>query len=568
MTADLSRLGRQVRHDLTGIARTPVVLFFAVAFPLGFFLVISSFVGNETIDFRSGVRLAQFLAPAFASFGIAMATFSFLAIGFAEIRFNGVLRRFTGSPLPTWALLGGRIGAGTILAFASVVLLLVVGVVFFDVQVLWARLPGVVVTVAVTAVSFSALGLAIAALAPSMQAATALANGIAIGLAFVSDLFVVAELPRWLDTIGWVFPLKHVVNALGDAFNPFVDTTGFFPDHLAVIAAWGVAGGLLAAWAIRRDARRAEAGRSRVAAPSPAAVRRHRADARPRRSGRPSQPALVVDQARHALTSQLRDWSSVFFGIAFPVLLVLLLTTVFGGGEGTTTDGVRLAQLFSATMTVYGAALVAVVNLPQTLAEKRQAGVLKRWQGTPLPAGAVLGGQAAAAVVLALVTMLLVYGLSVPVYDVVVPPSWPSAVVVLVLSTASFAAIGMAVVTSTRSTQSALAVSLGSLITLSFFSDIFIVGADFPPWLDALSWVFPLRHAVNAFEAAMAADATGWVLDPGHLAVIVAWGVVGALVAAWRFSPEPAARRPSSRRAAPEEEEPASSPVPAVRTRA
>jgi ABC-type multidrug transport system permease subunit len=547
MTDDLGMLGRQVRHDLTGIARTPVVLFFAIAFPLGFFLVISSFVGNETIDFRSGVRVAQFLAPAFASFGIAMATFSFLAIGFAEIRFSGVLKRFTGSPLPTWVLLGGRIGAGTVLAFAAVVLLLLVGVLFFDVQVLWARLPGVVVTVALTAVSFGALGLVVAALAPSMQAAVALANGIAIGLAFISDLFVVAELPGYLDTIGWVFPLKHVVNALGDAFNPFVDTTGFFPDHLAVIAAWGLAGALLAAWAIRRDARRAEAGHSPAAAPSAAVARRHRADAQPRRTRRPALAALVSDQARHVLTAQRRDWSSVFFGVAFPVLLVLLLTTVFGAGEGRTIDGVLLAQLFSATMTVYGAAVIAVVNLPQALAEARQNGVLKRWQGTPLPVGAVLGGQAVAAVVLSLVAMVLVYAVSVAVYDVAVPPSWPSAVVVLVVSALSFAAIGMAVVTATRSGQSALAICLGSLITLSFFSDIFIVGVDFPTWLDAVSWFFPLRHAVNAFEAAMAADATGWVLDPVHLGVIVAWGVLATLVAAWRFSPEPASRPPSRR---------------------
>jgi ABC-type multidrug transport system permease subunit len=550
-------LARQVRHDLTGIARTPVVLFFALAFPLGFFLVISAFVGNQTIDFRSGVRVAQFLAPAFASFGVAMATFSFLASGFAEIRFSGVLKRLTGSPLPTPLLLGGRVGAGTLLALASVALLLGVGVAFFGVQVLWARMPGVLLTVLVAALSFSALGLAVAALAPSLQAAVAMANGIVIGLAFVSDLFVVAELPRWLDAIGWVFPLKHVVNALGDAFNPFVDTTGVFPVHLAVVAAWGVAGALLAAWAIRREGRAVRRGNRRATAAQSSAGRGRssRADGRPRRSGRPSWPALVVDQARHVLTAQARDWSSVFFGVAFPVLLVLLLTAVFGGREARTDDGVRLAQLLSASMTVYGAAVIAVVNLPQSLAEKRQAGVLRRWQGAPVPGSAVLGGQAGAAVVLALVAMLLVYVVAVPVYDVVVPASWPSAVVVLVVSALSFAAIGMAVVTSTRSTQSALAVSLGSLITLSFFSDIFIVGADFPTWLDAVSWFFPLRHAVHAFSDAMAASGSGVVLDPVHLGVVLAWGVVAAAVAARRFSPEPVARRSNPSRVEQEDRE-------------
>ncbi len=540
MTRDLAMLRRQVGHDLTGIARTPVVLFFALAFPLGFFLVISAFVGNETIDARSGVRVAQFLAPAFASFGVAMATFSFLAIGFAEIRFTGVLKRLTGAPLPTWVLLGGRVGAGTVLALLATGLLVVVGALLYDVQVLWARLPAAVLTVAVAAVAFSALGLAVAALAPSMQAATALANAIVIGLAFVSDLFVIAELPPWLDRLGWVFPLKHLVNALGDAFNPLIATSGFFPGHLAVIAAWGVAGGLVAAWAIRRDARRATSGPATAATAAP--TRATRGDAVPRRHGRPSVVALAGDQARHVLTAQRRDWSAVFFGIAFPVLLVLLLTTVFGGGIGRLPDGTLLAQLFAATMTVYGAAVIAVVNLPQGLAEIRHSGVLKRWQVAPLPASAVLGGQAVAAVVLALVAMVLVYAVAVPVFDVVVPPSWPSALVVLVVATLSFAAIGMAVVTVTRSNQAALALGLGGLVTLSFISDIFIVGADFPRWLDAVSWFFPLRHAVHAFRDAMAADASGWVLDPRHLGVTVAWGLVAAALVAWRFDAEPGRR--------------------------
>ena len=159
-------LGRQAGHELLGISRTPVVLFFALVFPLVFFVILSALVGNETIDFRSGVRVAQFLAPAFASFGIAMATFSFLAIGFAEIRFNGVLKRFTGSPVPRWVLLGGRVVAGTLLAFLAVTILLGIGAVAYDLQVPWERMPAVVVTVVVVSMSFSALGLAVAALAP------------------------------------------------------------------------------------------------------------------------------------------------------------------------------------------------------------------------------------------------------------------------------------------------------------------------------------------------------------------------------------------------------------------
>ena len=552
-------LRRQTVHELVGVSRTPVVLFFALAFPVVFYVILSAFVGNETIDFRSGVRVSQFLAPAFASFGIAMATFSFLAIGFAEIRFNGVLKRFTGSPLPWWVLLGGRVLAGTLLAFVAVVVLFVIGVVAYDLQILWGRMPAAVVTIVVASMSFSALGLAVAALAPSAQAAIAMANGIVIPLAFLSDMFVVAELPDWLATIGWLFPLKHLVNALGDAFNPFLDTNGLYLDHLAVIVAWGIVGALLALWGIRREAARAESGGPPETRPGEAsgAVRLASGpDARPRRSGRPSPVALVSDQLRHANALQWRDWSSPFFGIAFPALFVMLLPTVFAGDDPV--FRLEVAQTVAASMTIYGAAVVSYVNMPQGLAEARDQGVLKRWAGTPLPTWAIFGGRAVSSLWLSLLALLAVYLLAVPVYGVTVPPSWPSALVVLVVTVVCFAALGMAVVSLVHGAQSALAVCLGSLITLSFFSDIFIVGAEFPPWLDVVSYVFPLRHAVNAFSDAMAADASGWVVDAGHLAVVLAWGLAGLLVTLRRFSSTPRTRRPTEEAEADAEEAPAS----------
>ena len=534
-------LGRQVSHDLLGIARTPVVLFFALLFPLVFFVVLAALVGNETIDFRSGVRTAQFLAPAFAAFGIAMSTFSYLSVGFAELRFTGVLKRLSGSPQPRWVLLGGRLGAGTVLALLSVIILVGAGVAFYDVQLYWSQVPAVVVIVVVAALSFSALGLAVAALAPSAQAATALANGIVIPLAFLSDLFVVAELPPFLDAFGWVFPLKHLVNALGDAFNPYVDGSAEYATHLAVIAAWGLFGAALAAWGLRRDANRAESGADTGPVPGDDRPRTGRAhDGAPRRDGQPAAVALVADQYRHANAVQWRDWSAPLFGIAFPVLLVLLLPMLFAGGDSEAR--LEIAQTVAASMTIYGAAVIAYVNLPQGLAEAREAGVLKRWAGTPLPTWVLLAGRALSALWLALFLFVGAYALAVAVFGVTVGSAWLSALVVLAVTVLSFSALGMAVVSVVRGTQAALAVCLGSLIVLSFISDIFIFGVDFPPWLDVISWTFPLRHAVHAFSDAMAPEASGVVLDAGHLAVIIAWGVLGVLVVLTRFNAEPRTR--------------------------
>jgi ABC-2 type transport system permease protein len=108
---DAGLLWRQTRHELATLARTPITLILSIGLPLLFFVLISALVGNELVDGSQGVRLVQFLAPGMASFGVVMATFSFLAVGLAEARASGVVKRQAGSPAPRWVLIGGRMGA-------------------------------------------------------------------------------------------------------------------------------------------------------------------------------------------------------------------------------------------------------------------------------------------------------------------------------------------------------------------------------------------------------------------------------------------------------------------------
>ena len=53
-------------------------------------------------------------------------------------------------------------------------------------------------------------------------------------------------LPDWMSKLGSVFPVKPLFDALLAAFNPATTGSGFEWDKLAVVAAWGVAGVLVA----------------------------------------------------------------------------------------------------------------------------------------------------------------------------------------------------------------------------------------------------------------------------------------------------------------------------------
>lgn len=546
MKRDIGILLRQIGHELRSLLRQPITLILSVAFPLVFFLIISALVGNQVVDARQGIRLAQFLAPAFASFGVVMATFSFLAYGLAEARATGVLKRQNGTPLPAWALLGGRMGAALLLGLIAVALVVGAGVALYDVQIIWRTFGAVLVTLVISSLAFSALGLAIATLASTPQFTMALTNGIVIPLSFISDIFMIGgSLPDWLSKIGWFFPLRHLVNALGDAFNPYLTGNGFSAKHLAVIAAWGVGGTVVAAWALRREQRRT-GGRAQTAAKA------YPGDALPRRAGRPGMAALLRDQITHTWSMLWRDSTSTFFAVVFPVLLMVLIPTVSGGGDVVLPGGQALGAFFALTMAVYGAAVTSYVNMPEGVARVRDEGALKRTRATPLPTVAMLAGRIAGAFVVSFLTLIALQVVASAMWHVGLPSGWGTALVVFILACACFSALGLAVASIAKSAQATIGLTLGSLLLLCFFSDVFVIGLRFPDALETASWIFPLRHATRAITDTLLTGTSAFEMPWKHLAVLAAWMIAGIAVTTWRFRWEPreGAKRRERRRKA------------------
>jgi ABC-2 type transport system permease protein len=84
-------------------------------------------------------------------------------------------------------------------------------------------------------------------------------NAVVLPLYFISGVFVpVSQLPDGLRQIADVLPVKPFVDALTVAFDPRTTGAGIAGGDLAVLAAWGVLGLLLAvrffAWTPRRQA--------------------------------------------------------------------------------------------------------------------------------------------------------------------------------------------------------------------------------------------------------------------------------------------------------------------------
>ena len=526
----LGVLWRQVRHELVALSRVPITLILSVGLPLVFFVILAAFVGNEVVDPNTGIRLVQFLAPGMAAFGVVMATFSFLAIGVSEARTTGIIKRQSGTPVPRWVLVAGRMGAALILGMVSTGLVIGAGLVFYDLQVPGRTLGALVVTLVLASLCFSALGYALALALPSMQMTIAVANGSVILLAFVSEMFTFGgDMPEWLSGVGWFFPLRHLTASLQEVLDPYGSGAGFAWEHLAVIVAWGLAGVVVATLLLRRERNRSGA------AVTVAAKGHHESDTVSRNAGAPSFGALTWSQVGHTQSILWRDWSAVFFAMAFPLALAVIIPTVNGGGDAMIDNERPLGTFYAATMAVYGAAVTAYVNMPQGLAEDRERGVLKRLRATPLPATALIGGRVVGALAISLLTGAAILVVAAVLYQPEYPPGLPAAALTLVVATVCFAVVGLAVSTFAKSAQASTGIALGTLLPLAFISDVFVIGAEFPPVIDTIGWIFPLRHAANAMTTAVNPTITGSGLSWDHLAVLLAWTVAGAAVLAWRF---------------------------------
>jgi ABC-2 type transport system permease protein len=522
-------LWRQLVYTLQELWRSRVVFIFTFLFPLTWLVVLGSLVGNATVDDGSGVRVMQFVTPTAAAMGVTYAAFPTVAITLALARESGVLKRVHGTPLPPWVYLAGRIGGAVVVALGSVLIMLSVGVLAYDVQIVWATALASLTTIAVAIACFASLGLAVASVSPSATFAQAASIGSAVVVTFLSGMYSEGAQAPWADRIAAVLPLKPFDDALGTQFDPLSGGAGWDLGALAVMAAWTVGALVVAVRAFGWDAQRAGR-RTRTAAaprqharggaPSPAVV-----------AGRPTALSLLLHQIRHTTVAAWRDPGWVFFAVALPVGLFSYNMANYGD-SGITLHGASYVVAFAAGMITWGAAVTAFVNMPEAIAHARDEHVLKRLRGTPLAPSQYLVGRVVSALWIALLTGALVVVVGVAFFGL--RPDWaavPAAVGVLLLGTATMAACGIALSSVLPSSKAVSAVALGLLLPLSFCSDIFVI-VGLPPWMATVGSVLPLKHIANLLTTLMEPGlTTSW----SNVAVLVLWLVGAGLLAVRTF---------------------------------
>jgi ABC-2 type transport system permease protein len=252
----MSLVLHQFRFDQKVFWRNPASVFFTVMLPLIFLFIFATIFGNDTIEER-GVKTTTYYVPAIIALSVISATTVSLAINLTEDRERGLLKRVRGTPLPPSIFVAGRIGNAFVISVLMVVLVAILGKLVYDVSVPGETIPAVLVTLGVGAFAFSCLGFALTAAIPSEDAAPAVTNAILLPLYFVSGVFIPdSEIPSGVLNVADVFPVRHFFEAFFTAWDPNTTGAGFELGDLAIVAAWGLLGLVVAVRFFRWEPRR------------------------------------------------------------------------------------------------------------------------------------------------------------------------------------------------------------------------------------------------------------------------------------------------------------------------
>lgn len=246
----------QFRYDQKVFWRNPGSVFFTVLFPVILLVLFNLIFGSNYIE-ELGIETSTYYVPAIISVAVIGATTQSLAINLTEDRERGLLKRVRGTPLPAAVFVAGRIGNSLVISVLMVVVVSLIGRVFYDVTLPGGTLFSVVMTLIVGTFSFSCIGFAITAMIPSEDAAPAVTNAVTLPLYFISGVFIPqSEIPSGVLHVADLFPVRHFFEAFFAAWDPATVGAGFEWGDLAVVAAWGIAGLLVALRWFRWEPRR------------------------------------------------------------------------------------------------------------------------------------------------------------------------------------------------------------------------------------------------------------------------------------------------------------------------
>jgi ABC-2 type transport system permease protein len=192
------------------------------ALPVLLMVIFGSVFGGQTLG-PTGITFAQYFVAGMIASGILYTSFQNLAIAIPMEREDGTLKRLRGTPMPKASYFIGKIGTVFVTYVAQVTILIVVGVLFYGIEVpdsaakwwtfTWVSVLGLI--------ACTLSGIAFSVVPRSGKGASAIVSPIVLVLQFTSGVFFLfQDLPSWMQSFASLFPLKWLTQGMRYVFLP------------------------------------------------------------------------------------------------------------------------------------------------------------------------------------------------------------------------------------------------------------------------------------------------------------------------------------------------------------
>jgi ABC-2 type transport system permease protein len=193
---------------------------FTLAFPVILLFIFGSVFKNTIAP---GVTFSQYFVAGMVASGLVNTGFQQLAISIPMSRDVGTLKRLRGTPMSPISYFIGKGIVVTAAMLFQVALLLGFGALLFGLHLptspaLWLRFTWLIV---LGSACSTVLGIAFSSVPKSGRGASAVVSPIVIILQFLSGVFFVfSDLPKWMQDIAAIFPLKWLTQGMRSVFLP------------------------------------------------------------------------------------------------------------------------------------------------------------------------------------------------------------------------------------------------------------------------------------------------------------------------------------------------------------
>ena len=162
---------------------------------------------------QTGFSYIDFFIPGVIALTSMTTTIFWMVSVMTRYRTNGIFKKLTTTPITRYEWLSAQILWQLVVVFMSVAVIMLVGVLVFDMHL--TLTPLAILVIIMSSALFSSMGMIIARFIHDEETASTAANAITFPMMFLSGIFFnLAFMPEWLAAIAKLLPLYYVGEAL------------------------------------------------------------------------------------------------------------------------------------------------------------------------------------------------------------------------------------------------------------------------------------------------------------------------------------------------------------------